>query len=103
MREIVFRVLSDNAGHIEAIATDPGGPEPLRITAPCLEELHHEAREALIDRLGPAHAGYRVRIRRSAPQSAIRPLHRPGQPGLSPAGDWVNRPHLSSNADQPRL
>jgi hypothetical protein len=35
-----------------------------RITAPTLEELQHEAREALIEHLGPAHCTVRVRVRR---------------------------------------
>jgi hypothetical protein len=37
---------------------------PIRITAPSLEELQHEAREALIEHLGSAHGAYRVRVRR---------------------------------------
>ncbi|MEB3265217.1 MAG: hypothetical protein VKN13_01230 [Cyanobacteriota bacterium] len=75
MREIVFRVLSDTPGHLEAEAAD----RAIRIAAPSLEELHHEAREALIAHLGPAHAAYRVRIRRTAgpAMSTIRPLRRP--------------------------
>ena len=68
MREIVFRVLSDRPGQLEARADD----RPITITAPSLEELHHEAREALIDHLGAAHGTFRVRIRRPAPV-ACRP------------------------------
>lgn len=34
------------------------------LTAISLEELQHEAREALIEHLGPAHRAYRVRVRR---------------------------------------
>jgi hypothetical protein len=68
MREIVFRVLSDRPGQLEARADD----RPITITAPSLEELHHEAREALIDHLGAAHGTFRVRIRRPAP-AACRP------------------------------
>jgi hypothetical protein len=60
MREIVFRVLAERPGHLEAQATEL----PLRIAAASLEELQHEAREALIDHFGPAHCAYRVRIRR---------------------------------------
>jgi hypothetical protein len=63
MREIVFRVLSDRPGQIEATAEN----RPITITAASLEELHHEAREALIDHLGPAHSTFRVRIHRPAP------------------------------------
>jgi hypothetical protein len=52
---------------------------PILITAPTLEDLQHEAREALIEHLGPAHCAYRVRMRR-APSGAvgsIRPASRP--------------------------
>ena len=68
MREIVFRVLSDRPGLIEAIAED----RPLSITAASLEELHHEAREALIEHLGAAHSTFRVRIHR-----LVAPASRP--------------------------
>lgn len=60
MREIVFRVHIDQPGHLEARAEG----RPLTIRAPSLEELHHEARDALIEHLGPAHGTFRVRIRR---------------------------------------
>lgn len=75
MNDVVFRVLSEHPGHLEAQADAPA----LRISAPTLEELHHEAREALIQQLGPVHAAYRVRIQRSKPAAAstIRPLQRP--------------------------
>ena len=59
MREVQFRVLSARPGHLEAEADVP---EIRRITAPTLEELHHEAREALIDQYGAAHGVYRVRM-----------------------------------------
>jgi len=62
MREIVFRVLSDRPGQLVAQTAD----QALTITAPTLEELHHEAREALIQHLGAAHGTVRVRIRRAA-------------------------------------
>lgn len=72
MREILFRLVAEGPGHLEAQADGFA----IRITAPTLEELHHEAREALIQQLGPAHCAYRVRIRRSQPQgiNAMRPL-----------------------------
>ena len=72
MREIVFLVTTERPGHIEATAPD----RSLQVQAASLEELHHEAREALIQQLGPAHCAYRIRIRRSQPQRvhAIRPL-----------------------------
>ena len=62
MREIVFRVISERPGHLAARADEP----LISITAPTLEELHHEARQALIDKLGETHGAYRVRIRRPA-------------------------------------
>jgi hypothetical protein len=68
MREIVFRVLAERPGHLEAQAVgaafSAGVSQPIRITAPTLEELQHEAREALIEHLGPAHCTYRVRVGR---------------------------------------
>ena len=45
MREVVFGVLAERPGHLEAQADTL----PIRITAPTLEELQHEAREALIE------------------------------------------------------
>jgi hypothetical protein len=65
MREVVFQVLVERPGHLEAQATEL----PLRIAAASLEELQHEAREALIEHFGPAHCAYRLRIRRQ-PQAA---------------------------------
>lgn len=75
MREVVFRVVAERPGHLEARADEL----PLRIWAPSLEELQHEAREALIAHLGPAHCTYRVRVRRTQPPalSSIRPVRRP--------------------------
>lgn len=76
MREIVFRVVNDRPGHLDALADTL----PICISAPTLEELQHEAREILIHHLGPAHCTYRVRVQRprfqSQPLSAIRPLQR---------------------------
>mgnify|MGYP007070467678 CR=1 FL=1 len=71
MREIVFRVIKEQPGRIEARADAP----PITITAASLEELHHEAREALIQHLGPAHVSVRARIRRGQAHSC-RPWHR---------------------------
>ena len=78
MQEVVFRVLAERPGHLEAQAESL----PIQISAPTLEELQHEAREALIAHLGPAHCAYRVRVRRSpgAAVSNIRPLGRPTAP-----------------------
>lgn len=72
MREVIFRVVSECPGQLEAQAET----FPIRIAAPSLEELQHEAREALIHHLGEAHCTYRVRVRRCqiSAVSAIRPL-----------------------------
>jgi hypothetical protein len=76
MREVVFRLVAERPGHLEARADTL----PIRISAPTLEELQHEARDALIAHLGPAHCTVRVRVRRgpSAAVSSIRPVGRPG-------------------------
>lgn len=58
MREIVFLVTTERPGHIEATAPD----RSLQVQAASLEELHHEAREALIAQVGPAHNSYRIRF-----------------------------------------
>jgi hypothetical protein len=60
MREIVFLVTAEQPGRIEAKAPERG----LVVEAPSLEELHHEARDALISQVGPSHGTYRIRIRR---------------------------------------
>ena len=75
MREVVFRLEAERPGHLEARAEGL----PIHITAPTLEELQHEAREALIAHLGPAHCTVRVCVRRgtSAAVSSIRPVARP--------------------------
>lgn len=73
MREIVFRVQPGH-GSLQARAEHL----PLTIQAASLEELQHEARDALIRQFGPAHATYRVRIRRDQP--APRPLHSAPRP-----------------------
>ena len=75
MREIVFRLEAERPGHLEARAETL----PIRITAPTLEELQHEAREALIEHMGPAHGTVRVRVRRGpgAAVSSIRPVGPP--------------------------
>ena len=75
MREVVFRVMAERPGHLEAKADTL----PIRITAPTLEELQHEAREALIEHLGPAHGTVRLRVSRDPgiATSSIRPVGRP--------------------------
>ena len=77
MRELVFRVLAERPGHLEAQAETL----PIHISAPTLEELQHEAREALIKHMGPAHCTVRVRVRRpSLAVSTIRPVRRQAKP-----------------------
>jgi hypothetical protein len=75
MREVVFRLEAERPGHLEARAETL----PIHITAPTLEELQHEAREALIAHMGPSHCTVRVRVRRGpgAAVSRIRPVGRP--------------------------
>ena len=48
---------------------------PIRLTAPTLEPLQHEAREVLIEVLGSTHGTARVRVRRhpDAGVSRMRP------------------------------
>jgi hypothetical protein len=83
MREVVFLLEAERPGHLEARAVgaafSAGVTLPIRISAPTLEELPHEAREVLIVPMGPAHGTVRVRVRRgpSAAVSSIRPLARP--------------------------
>ena len=71
MREVVFRLEAERPGHFEARAEGL----PISISAPTLEELQHEAREALIEHLGAAHGTFRVRVRRcpGTAVSTIRP------------------------------
>ena len=68
MRDIQFHLLSERPGHLEAQA-DVASIR--RITAPTLEELQHEAREALIDHYGAAHGVYRVRLQRNRRQRTL--------------------------------
>jgi transketolase N-terminal domain/subunit len=67
MREIVFHVLSDTPGYLHAEACVVPTLQTIRITATSLEELQHEARDAVIKHLGHSHGAYRVRVRRSKP------------------------------------
>jgi hypothetical protein len=77
MREIVFRLLLEQPGRLEARAVEP----PLTISARSREELHHEAREALIQHFGQAHAAWRVRIRSDAtPRASSRRIPGPPRP-----------------------
>ena len=67
MREVVFRVLAERTGYLEAQADHP----PIHITAASLEELQEEVREALIAHFGPAHST--IRARRIHPGRAVPP------------------------------
>lgn len=78
MREVVFRVDPAGAGPLRATAEQL----PLTIEAPSLEELQHEAREALIEHFGAAHVSIRVRIRHGGRGGAA--AHRAGQRPLIP-------------------
>lgn len=49
LREVVFPLEAERPGHLEAWAETL----PIRITAPTLEELQHEAREVLVAYKGP--------------------------------------------------
>jgi len=75
MRDVRFCVLSERPGHLEAEADVPS---MRRIAASTLEELQHEAREALINYYGSAHVAYRVRIDpiTSQPTNAGHPMRR---------------------------
>ena len=76
MREIVFLVTAEQPGRIEATVPERG----LVVEAPTIEELHHEARDALIRQVGPSHGTYRIRIRRdghaAVPASGDQPAER---------------------------
>jgi hypothetical protein len=84
MREIVFVVTAEQPGRIEAKARERG----LVVEAPTLEELHHEARDALISQVGPSHGTYRIRIRRddhpAVPASGDQPDQRHPLPKARP-------------------
>lgn len=63
MREVVFQVTSERSGHWQARSDQ----HRLSICAASLEELQHEARDALMEHFGPSHVAYRVRLRRPRP------------------------------------
>ncbi|MFZ9464059.1 MAG: hypothetical protein EBR33_10715 [Synechococcaceae bacterium WB4_1_0192] len=75
MREVVFRLEAERPGHLEARAETL----PILISAPTLEELQHEAREALIEHFGSAHCTVRVRVRRG-PGAAVSGIRSGGRP-----------------------
>ena len=59
MQVIQFRVVNaKGVNHFEARAERP----PLQIAAATMEELHHEARDALMAHLGVRHIAYRVQL-----------------------------------------
>ena len=60
MQDVLFELTSDLPGRLVAVARQ----QHLQISATNLEELQHEAREALITHFGPSHVAYRVRLRR---------------------------------------
>lgn len=60
MQDIEFELLRDQPGCLQAVAPR----YRLSIQATNLEDLQHEAREALMAHFGPSHVAYRVRLRR---------------------------------------
>ena len=64
MQDVVFELIRDQPGRLVAAAKD----QDLQICATNLEELQHEAREALMGHFGPSHVAYRVRLRRPVRQ-----------------------------------
>ena len=84
MREIVFLVTTERPGHIEATAPD----RALTVQAASLEELHHEAREALMAQVGPVHNSFRIRFCRplnpTPRPEASQPRERQRSPQRSP-------------------
>lgn len=62
MQVIQFQIQNqDPDGLLKAYSQQPS----LSIQANCLEDLHHEAREALIQHLGDRHIAYRISIRKA--------------------------------------
>ena len=59
MREMVFLV-SHSAATLQAKSESPS----LTVCSSNLEELHHAARDALIEHFGPSHGAYKVRFKR---------------------------------------
>lgn len=92
MREIEFRLQPGGPPGAVGLLRASAGPMPITIEAASLEELQHEAREALIQHFGPAHVTYRVRIRREAPPierlqcNSAAALAIPKKPGRFRAG-----------------
>ena len=59
MREIVFLVAKS-----AATLQTKSEPPSLTVRSSNLEELHHAARDALIEHFGPSHGAYKVRFKR---------------------------------------
>ena len=59
MREIVFLVAKS-----AATLQTKSEPPSLTVCSSNLEELHHAARDALIEHFGPSHGAYKVRFKR---------------------------------------
>jgi len=59
MREIVFLV-AKSAATLQNKSESPS----LTVRSSNLEELHHAARDALIEHFGPSHGAYKVRFKR---------------------------------------
>ena len=59
MREVVFLV-ANSAAPLQAKSESPS----LTVCSSNLEELHHAARDALIEHFGPSHGAHKVRFKR---------------------------------------
>lgn len=73
MRTVVFNVARNiSQNRYEAISRQP----PLQIKAPTMEELHIEARDVLIQELGPIHVAFRIKfaVRAAKPPASHRTL-----------------------------
>ena len=65
MREIVFHLRQQLCRGASGPLIAQAAGYPLRISAASLEELQHEARDAVMAHFGATHATYRVRLRRT--------------------------------------
>ena len=80
MQDVVFELISDQPGRLVATAH----AQHLQIQATNLEDLQHEAREALMGHYGPSHVAYRVRLRRSVRQGNCVQFARGCAPAATP-------------------
>jgi hypothetical protein len=81
MQDVVFELISDGPGQLLATAH----AQHLQIQATNLEDLQHEAREALMGHFGPSHVAYRVRLRRSVRKNGRAQFARGCVPAAAPS------------------